>query len=90
MFCSIIAPPRSTIPPNVLCVLRVCPYICVSNLVKKISFCFGFIDIFVYEYMKSNVSGYACNHVFLRIGNETLRPLEGARGTPTACPVSEA
>ncbi len=23
-------------------------------------------------------------------GNSTLRPLEGARGTPSACPVSEA
>ncbi len=28
-----------------------------------------------------NVSGYACNHGSLRIGNETLRPLEGAMGT---------
>ncbi len=37
-----------------------------------------------------SVSGYACNHGSLRIGNETLRPLEGARGTPSACPVSEA
>ncbi len=37
-----------------------------------------------------NVSGYACNHGFLRIGNATLHPLEGARGTPSACPVSVA
>ncbi len=27
-----------------------------------------------------NVSGYACNHGSLRIGNEKLRPLEGAMG----------
>ncbi len=37
-----------------------------------------------------NVSGYACNHGSLRIGNEILRPLEGAMGTPSAWPVSEA
>ncbi len=29
------------------------------------------------------VSGYACNHGSLRIGNETLHPLEGAMGTPS-------
>ncbi len=37
-----------------------------------------------------NVSGYICNHSSLRIGNETLCPLEGAMGTPSAWPVSEA
>ncbi len=37
-----------------------------------------------------NISDYACNHGSPRIGNETLRPLEGARGTPSACTVSEA
>ncbi len=31
-----------------------------------------------------NVSGYTCHHGSLRIGNETLRPLEGAMGTPSA------
>ncbi len=36
------------------------------------------------------VSGYVCNHSSLRIGNETLRPLEGAVGKPLAWPVSEA
>ncbi len=37
-----------------------------------------------------NISGYTCNHGSLRIGNSTLRPLEGAMGTPSAGPVSEA
>ncbi len=37
-----------------------------------------------------NISGYTCKHGSLRIGNETLRPLEGAMGTPSAWPVSEA
>ncbi len=36
------------------------------------------------------VSGYVCNHSSLRIGNETLRPLDGAMGKPLAWPVSEA
>ncbi len=31
-----------------------------------------------------NVSGYTCNHGSLRIGNEMLRPLEGAMGTSSA------
>ncbi len=40
--------------------------------------------------INNNVSGYVCNHSSLRIGNETLRPLEGAMGTPSVWPVSEA
>ncbi len=34
---------------------------------------------------EENVSGYACNHGSLRVGNSTLRPLEGltlAGGSP--------
>ncbi len=39
------------------------------------------ITFFFSQYI--NVSGYTCNHGSLRIGNETLRPLEGAMGTPS-------
>ncbi len=42
------------------------------------------------EIINENVSGYVCNHSSLRIGNGTLRPLEGAMGMPSAWPVSDA
>ncbi len=38
----------------------------------------------VYIQLQQNVSGYTCNHGTLRIGNETLRPLGVAMGTPSA------
>ncbi len=58
--------------------IYVCVYICVCI----------YIYIYIYTHTSlmrvENVSGYICNHSSLRIGNETLRPLEGAMGTPLA------
>ncbi len=45
---------------------------------------------FFWHRIQDNVSGYICNHSSLRIGNEMLRPLGGAMGTPSAWLVSEA
>ncbi len=67
-------------------------------LVSFVHQCWLFIKYWIYmiflnhvHFMRNKiVSGYICNHSSLRIGNETLRPLEGAMGTPSAWPVSEA
>ncbi len=49
---------------------------------NKVLYLFKYFQLEIFSFIRNsykfleNVSGYACNHGSLRIGNETLRPLE--------------